>query len=510
MKKLLVLVLPVALVCASLFGLVVVAGRGPVTCGSGLKVMSFNIRAANVPASGGMASHKDDYAWPHRGPVVADWIAVAAPDLLGLQEAAQMPHGSNRQVALLKESLPGYTWVHSVLSDVIAFKTDAFTLLDQGVITLNKRVIGITGKDITRRAVWAKLRVNRSGQVFFFLSLHAQFEQSASAAAERSAGWTRLVAGLDEINPGRSVPTIITGDFNALNSETTAVYRDHLVKLGEAGFVEAADQADASSQVEGVTSFNGWGAVVKGSWRYKAVNTAGDGNHIDYVWTRGAAAMSWDIWTGPSLTWKKIEGENTAFVEAVPSDHWPVLSTVQLGVNPSSGDMALSATSGGSCQTDEGLSGGDIATLPGNTVGEKVTNAALAYSGLPYSWGGGRLSGPSYGFCCSPGGNNGANHYGFDCSGLVLYAWGRAGKKLPHSAHAITHSSGGTLISRDLATMQPGDVIGFSYSAGGHVFHVGIYMGGGRMINSDSSGVGIDSLTHGYYAGLSWRVVRFG
>ena len=34
-------------------------------------------------------------------------------------------------------------------------------------------------------------------------------------------------------------------------------------------------------------------------------------------------------------------------------------------------------------------------------------------------------------------------------------------------------------------------------------------MGDGRMVNSDGSGVSIDSLTTGYYGRLSWRVVRF-
>lgn len=65
------------------------------------------------------------------------------------------------------------------------------------------------------------------------------------------------------------------------------------------------------------------------------------------------------------------------------------------------------------------------------------------------------------------------------------------------------------MIPRDFAQMRPGDVIGFSYTPGGRVFHAGIYMGDGRMVNSDGSGVSIDSLTSGYYSRLTWRVVRF-
>ena len=57
--------------------------------------------------------------------------------------------------------------------------------------------------------------------------------------------------------------------------------------------------------------------------------------------------------------------------------------------------------------------------------------------------------------------------------------------------------------------MRPGDVIGFSYASRGRVFHAGIYMHDGRMVNADGSGVSIDSLTSGYYSRLTWRVVRF-
>lgn len=52
-------------------------------------------------------------------------------------------------------------------------------------------------------------------------------------------------------------------------------------------------------------------------------------------------------------------------------------------------------------------------------------------------------------------------------------------------------------------------MIGFSHTPGGRVFHAGMYMGDGRMVNSDGSGVSIDSLTTGYYSRLVWRVVRF-
>jgi hypothetical protein len=160
------------------------------------------------------------------------------------------------------------------------------------------------------------------------------------------------------------------------------------------------------------------------------------------------------------------------------------------------------------CVTEDASAvGGQPLTGTGPAI--DAVNAALRWVGTRYSWGGGSASGPSTGICCSPGGQDARTVVGFDCSGLVLYAYAQIGIALPHLAHAITYNSGGQVIARDLTAMKPGDVIGFSYSPGGRVFHVGLYLGDGRMVNSDSHGVSLATLTSGYYSRLAWRVVRF-
>ena len=61
----------------------------------------------------------------------------------------------------------------------------------------------------------------------------------------------------------------------------------------------------------------------------------------------------------------------------------------------------------------------------------------------------------------------------------------------PHLAHDITYNSGGQVIPRDFAQMKPGDVIGFSYTPGGHVFHVGIYLGDTTFMQGPRTGAEI-------------------
>jgi peptidoglycan DL-endopeptidase CwlO len=69
---------------------------------------------------------------------------------------------------------------------------------------------------------------------------------------------------------------------------------------------------------------------------------------------------------------------------------------------------------------------------------------------------------------------------GFDCSGLTMWAWGRAGVSLPH--HAASQYGMGPHVPRD--QLQPGDLV-FFYSP---ISHVGIYIGGGMMIHAPTTG----------------------
>ncbi|MCU1599804.1 MAG: hypothetical protein JWO22_513 [Frankiales bacterium] len=120
----------------------------------------------------------------------------------------------------------------------------------------------------------------------------------------------------------------------------------------------------------------------------------------------------------------------------------------------------------------------DVPTYNGPARGRaaEAVQAAYAQIGKPYSWG---ASGPG----------------SFDCSGLTMWAWGHAGVSLPHSSQA-QYGSGEHVSQSDL---QPGDLVFY----GSPIHHVGIYVGGGNMIEAPHSGayVRVASYSRGDYAG---------
>ena len=92
----------------------------------------------------------------------------------------------------------------------------------------------------------------------------------------------------------------------------------------------------------------------------------------------------------------------------------------------------------------------------------------------------------------------------FDCSAFVAWAYKQAGVSLPASTGALTGA--GKQVSK--SQMQPGDLVFFNtYKTDGHV---GIYVGGGKFIGSQSStGVAVANMSSGYWADkFNGRVVR--
>ncbi|MCC9309949.1 NlpC/P60 family protein [Kitasatospora sp. RB6PN24] len=117
-----------------------------------------------------------------------------------------------------------------------------------------------------------------------------------------------------------------------------------------------------------------------------------------------------------------------------------------------------------------------------------VISAAASQEGVAYSWGGGSETGPSYGICCSRGGQDGSKVLGFDCSGLMLYAFAQVGVHLPRVASEQASVGQRIPASAGVAALQPGDLVFFGNPDEGGIYHVGLYVGGGQMINAPKPG----------------------
>ncbi|MFB8211118.1 NlpC/P60 family protein [Streptomyces sp. NPDC056010] len=119
-----------------------------------------------------------------------------------------------------------------------------------------------------------------------------------------------------------------------------------------------------------------------------------------------------------------------------------------------------------------------------------VVNAARSELGTPYVWGGGSTTGPTKG--------------GYDCSGLMLYAFHKgAGITLPRTSQQMRHT--GTHV--DQSGMQPGDLIVINND--GNWGHVGLYVGNNTMIHAPRPGKTVETTPlAGYWEKHDWDVRR--
>jgi NlpC/P60 family protein len=109
------------------------------------------------------------------------------------------------------------------------------------------------------------------------------------------------------------------------------------------------------------------------------------------------------------------------------------------------------------------------------TLADSIIATASDAMGRPYEFGG-----------------TGEDGGGFDCSGLIQYAYGKHGIVLPR--RSIDQAREGTGITPKLHLLKPGDLLTFS-NRGRRVTHVGLYIGEGRFIHSATRGVQVSLLS---------------
>jgi hypothetical protein len=120
----------------------------------------------------------------------------------------------------------------------------------------------------------------------------------------------------------------------------------------------------------------------------------------------------------------------------------------------------------------------DLGAIPER--GERILRVAEPFFGAPYRLGGDTPA-------------------GIDCSGLTRAVFARFGCDLPRQSR-LQAGVGAPVASADLT---PGDLLFFSTNRDLGINHVGIYLGGGRMLHSSSlrGGVAVDRLPGSRYEG---------
>lgn len=131
-----------------------------------------------------------------------------------------------------------------------------------------------------------------------------------------------------------------------------------------------------------------------------------------------------------------------------------------------------------------GGAGADGGGAGGGRSGTGLIDFATGFVGTPYVWGG-------------------RSPKGWDCSGFTQYVFGKYGVTLKRTSDQQYQQ--GTPV-QSLAQAQPGDLLFFRFKDGAKkvVNHVGIYMGGGKMVHAASrkSGTKVATLTKYFLSAL--------
>ncbi|MEU5071642.1 endonuclease/exonuclease/phosphatase family protein [Streptomyces asoensis] len=255
-----------------------------------LKVMTFNLRYPGA---------RDAHTWPLRRPVMRALLRRAAPHVIGTQE------GLPSQLHDIEADLaPHYAWIGKGRSvedpEAVAVFYDMrrLTPVEHAHFWLSDtpEVQGSDtwGADYPRMVTWVRFRDLRSRREFYVFNTH--LDNGSQYARVRSADLIAArIARTD-----RSLPLLLTGDFNAV-AHRNPVYD----RLLAAGLVDTWDTARARGGA--YATYHG----------YRPLTPNGD--RIDWILATPGVTVDRE-WTDTF----HVDGR-------YPSDHLPVLASVTLG-----------------------------------------------------------------------------------------------------------------------------------------------------------------------------------
>ncbi|WP_373682241.1 MULTISPECIES: endonuclease/exonuclease/phosphatase family protein [Streptomyces] len=257
-----------------------------------LDVMTFNLR---------FASTTEPNSWAVRRPVMRELLRGEAPDVIATQE------GLYQQLLDIESDLgPHYDWIGTGReggsrdeSTAIFYDTRRLAPVEHDTFWLSDtpRVIGSNtwGAQLPRIATWVRFRDLRGGgREFYVLNTHLDHaSQYARARAASLIG--ERIAELD-----RSLPVLVTGDFNAV-AHMNPVYD---ILLG-AGLADSWDTAARRGKL--YATFHGYQPLTP------------DGDRIDWILATTGVTVH-----RASINTFARDGQ-------FPSDHLPVQASLTLG-----------------------------------------------------------------------------------------------------------------------------------------------------------------------------------
>lgn len=322
-------------------------------------------------------------------------------------------------------------------------------------------------------------------------------ESTPETDSVAAAGPSASEAKNPTLQSQRSAPSVSAEDMDALSSAASTVANDPNVQELSSTSTASSAEEDATSGGSG-SSFDPSGidaeTVALGIGAVGTVASliaASQPNHSNSL-----SQDEIDALVEGSSKLFALQGEGASTAEAsdsasATSDEDTVESEVSGVLDP------LDTTDSVTDKASESL--GDASR---EAKIETVISRATSQVGVPYAWGGGDANGPTQGI--RDGGvadsHGDYNKVGFDCSGLVLYAFAGVGISLPH--YTGYQYQKGTKIAP--SEMERGDLIFYGPSGSQHV---AIYLGDGTMVEAPQSGQNV-SITPVRQGGMAPYAVR--
>ena len=299
-----------------------------------LRVGSYNVKCENCRKKG-------EKSWAQRKSAVVSTINSQNLDVLGIQEASQgqLPGRSTSQFDDLLNGLGG-TWAitndyryncansrsyrhcryvnrGASLDTKIFYNTKTVTLIRQGSVKLPTQ----KGANQARYLAWAVFRQKSTGRLFLFGNTHLEPKGFFALRARQTQA---IVNALNRLNPGKKMPTMMVGDFNAHKWDHDG-NRPYRLMLG-AGYIDPLGNSYRSrGSTSGAivekrirTNYSSYNGFSRKAPRFGYVN----GTYIDYIFVTRMRVSEWE-------TVVRIDSAGR-FIGTIPSDHNLIRATVWL------------------------------------------------------------------------------------------------------------------------------------------------------------------------------------